>query len=910
MSDPDDVERAGGSGAGVPGKESRERLRCFNRVGVALLALGTLFALGFAGYRQASQGLSTYDTSHAARAKRTPFPLVAHEIWLGDEMPTVKRLLFERNREVLAPWGWELRLWGVGDIDAINFPHTYAALRRGLERFEATGDNVWSMVGDLMKFEILHKVGGLYLDTNVELLRDPSPLFWDTASAGKQAFFVADPGDNRFVSAGMIGAVAPGSALLSAVISNGAYLDGVDFAQHCIANAITGPVMLTAHLENDKKLLDTVSIFDRDVAYPLACGENYLDPCVKRMDRETAEDDENEKASKARADAAAMARSMSGVGSSSLGAFLDAKNAPPPPPPPVGALRRVARTAADVAATAAKWREEDEARREAEWRRNAVSTTSSWRVVVENDGVSWNATVPCRAVARAYPDSYAIDHFSVGGASWQQNCDRLEKAELMTKWVEEKTSPDSKLVHDWAMSAVRFLGGPDKGREFVKRIRLHSTNGKSGRARLMLVASSLRAGGALLNEMLETTADHPVDSKIWYREDEARADAFFVTYVTLGDLWSHGAFSNVREGDGSWQDKLRSYLLTNGVSRAAIDNAHVDPETFVEETLKRLWESGIDVVHAMLTQSGDGLRARALPESSASTSSSNPGTFVANASSSANATLMPVEKRLPKNNTEVLEALLAKFPDSPTVCLRRRNVLDAYVSLYRAEHGDAPWQIVAEPPPAPAAGTPGGAAGGVRNAGGTSTGVWGLGEDGNSKRKSGDVFDDAKTAPTFTDGADGRASAEAFGAFGDVPGDDALFRDDAVGVRTPRRVRFDPAVFAWLDYFETEWLDEVESLTKSAGDGFGCESLVYEDALADEARQRKTLEWLNARFSLGLNVEALPLQKLRRVNKNPATLQDFENPDALDKRARSFLRTSEFGKEDDAVETVDDYEPR
>ena len=136
----------------------------------------------------------------------------------------------------------------------------------------------------------------------------------------------------------------------------------------------------------------------------------------------------------------------------------------------------------------------------------------------------------------------------------------------------------------------------------MKRIRLHSTNGKSGRARLMLVASSLRAGGALLNEMLETTADHPVDSKIWYREDEARADAFFVTYVTLGDLWSHGAFSRVREGDGSWQDKLRSYLLTNGVSRAAIDNAHVDPETFVEETLARLWESGIDVVHAMLTQ--------------------------------------------------------------------------------------------------------------------------------------------------------------------------------------------------------------------------------------------------------------------------------------------------------------------
>ena len=909
MSDPDDVERAGGSGAGVPGKESRERLRCFNRVGVALLALGTLFALGFAGYRQASQGLSTYDTSHAARAKRTPFPLVAHEIWLGDEMPTVKRLLFERNREVLAPWGWELRLWGVGDIDETNFPSTYKALRRGLERFEATGDNVWSMVGDLMKFEILHKVGGLYLDTNVELLRDPSPLFWDTASAGKQAFFVADPGDNRFVSAGMIGAVAPGSALLSAVISNGAYLDGVDFAQHCIANAITGPVMLTAHLENDKKLLDTVSIFDRDVAYPLACGENYLDPCVKRMDRETAEDDENEKASKARADAAATARSMSGVGSSSLGAFLDAKNAPPPPPPPVGALRRVARTAADVAATAAKWREADEARREAEWRRNAVGATSSWRVVVENDGARWNATVPCRAVARAYPDSYAIDHFSVGGASWQQNCDRLEKAELMTKWVEEKTPADAKLVHDWAMSAVRFLGGPERGRAFVKRIRMHQTNGAGGRARLMLVASSLRAGGALLNEMLETTADHPVDSKIWYREDEARADAFFVTYVTLGDLWSHGAFERVREG--SWQDKLRAYLLQAGVSRRAIDDAHVDPETFVEETLERLWESGIDVVHVMLTQSGAGLRSKVSESSDPSGSppsvaGSSPG--VANATSSpanANATT-ELERARPKNNTEVLEALLAKFPDSPTVCLRRRNVLDAYVSLYRAEHGDAPWQIVAEPPPAPTAGSAGSEKTRVReDAAASVTGVWGLGDDGEKAAKTYHKNGDDAEALTFSDGADGRANAEAFGAFGDVPGDG----EDDPRRRQTHRVRFDPAVFAWLDAFETEWLDDVEAITKSAGDGRECESLVYEDALADEARQQKTLEWLNARFALGLNVEALPLQKLRRVNTSPVTLLDFENPDALDQRARSFLREPQLEEEDAAGETVDDYEP-
>ena len=156
------------------------------------------------------------------------------------------------------------------------------------------------------------------------------------------------------------------------MVTNGAYLDGVDFAQRCIANAVTGPVMLTAHLENERKLLETVSIFDRDVAYPLACGENDLDPCVSRMDRRGGEEME----AGARADATATARSMSGVGSSSLGAFSRAPT-PLPPPLPVGVLHRVARTAADVAATAAKRREADKARREAEWPRNAVGADSS-----------------------------------------------------------------------------------------------------------------------------------------------------------------------------------------------------------------------------------------------------------------------------------------------------------------------------------------------------------------------------------------------------------------------------------------------------------------------------------------------------------------------------------------------------
>ena len=86
----------------------------------------------------------------------------------------------------------------------------------------------------------------------------PSDLFLDALDANREAWFVADPGDNRFISAGMIGALRPDAALLAEVVRDPEYLASVDFAKHCIANAVTGPVMLTMHLERDPKLMETI----------------------------------------------------------------------------------------------------------------------------------------------------------------------------------------------------------------------------------------------------------------------------------------------------------------------------------------------------------------------------------------------------------------------------------------------------------------------------------------------------------------------------------------------------------------------------------------------------------------------------------------------------------------------------
>jgi hypothetical protein len=213
-----------------------------------------------------------------------------------------------------------------------------------------------------------------------------------------------------------------------------------------------------------------------------------------------------------------------------------------------------------------------------------------------------------------------------------------------------------------------------------------------------------------------------------YREDGARADAFFVTYITLGDLWSHGAFHDVKSDSNSWQARLRKFLNESGVSARAIDEAHVDPAGFMDEVLSRLWELGIDTVHVMLTnmqshpgglramqvgeekeqqveeQEGDGDKkqlgegeaqeaheAQYAQEAHEAHEAQEAHETAADVGESESSNSTAAADGAPLNNTAILDALLTRFPDSPTVCLKRRNMLDAYVSLYRAEHGDTPW---------------------------------------------------------------------------------------------------------------------------------------------------------------------------------------------------------------------------
>ena len=59
--------------------------------------------------------------------------------------------------------------------------------------------------------------------------------------------------------------------------------------------------------------------------------------------------------------------------------------------------------------------------------------------------------------------------------------------------------------------------------------------------------------------------------------------------------------------------------------------------------------------------------------------------------------------------------------------------------------------------------------------------------------------------------------------------------------------------------------------------------------MLDERKQARTLERLRRAFHLDLNLEALSLQKLRRISAGGVTRDDFANPEDLTPDALAFL---------------------
>ena len=92
-------------------------------------------------------------------------PKIIHYCWLsGDKFPPLFKKCINSWKKQLP--GWEFRLWDKSCLEEINEPWVH-------EAYEA---KVYSHASDYIRLYAVYKYGGFYLDCDVEVLKDFSPL--------------------------------------------------------------------------------------------------------------------------------------------------------------------------------------------------------------------------------------------------------------------------------------------------------------------------------------------------------------------------------------------------------------------------------------------------------------------------------------------------------------------------------------------------------------------------------------------------------------------------------------------------------------------------------------------------------------------------------------------------------------
>lgn len=192
------------------------------------------------------------------KTEKTKIPKIIHQIWLGSPFPEKYRA-FQESWKVQHP-DWEYRLWT--DKELAHFP------MHNRDLFEASRN--YGEKSDIARYEILYKMGGLYVDTDYECLQ---PL--DILHHAYDFFIGIQPFDTNCVQLGigLIGA-RPGHPLLGSCLEN--------LKRNCMQQQQiiirTGPLYFTQIFELvAPRLQDATVAFPASFFYPRAYYQSAED---------------------------------------------------------------------------------------------------------------------------------------------------------------------------------------------------------------------------------------------------------------------------------------------------------------------------------------------------------------------------------------------------------------------------------------------------------------------------------------------------------------------------------------------------------------------------------------------------------------------------------------------------------
>ena len=179
-------------------------------------------------------------------------PKTVHAVWLGGgKISAMTAMCINSWRRVLPDYN--IKIWGERDLNLDSLANSNKFLRKCLKY------HLWSFASDYLRLYVLYEYGGIYLDTDVEVLQTFNPLL-------KNNFFYGLE-DNDFPCTGVLGAEPRSSAVKTLLDFYEDEIWEVDF--------FNNPIVFDHVIKNNRQIFESGTIFKKSVFSPYSPG-SYL----------------------------------------------------------------------------------------------------------------------------------------------------------------------------------------------------------------------------------------------------------------------------------------------------------------------------------------------------------------------------------------------------------------------------------------------------------------------------------------------------------------------------------------------------------------------------------------------------------------------------------------------------------
>ena len=218
--------------------------------------------------RQIEHDLIYRETEYVNRIRR--IPRIIHQIWFGNPINpnSVRGKLLAGVKKVAEANGYVYKLWVNEDLTEKNFPLTWESIEIVQQKGAAAGKPRYAQLADLARYELIHRYGGVYLDSLFEIGSAFCDYIFAQSTRAELVVANEDPcglkcesGAGKYISNGFFAGI-PGCICLKRIL-HPATLSEIDFDEKRV-NRTTGPYFFRLGIQD----IDKVHVIPTEKIYP------------------------------------------------------------------------------------------------------------------------------------------------------------------------------------------------------------------------------------------------------------------------------------------------------------------------------------------------------------------------------------------------------------------------------------------------------------------------------------------------------------------------------------------------------------------------------------------------------------------------------------------------------------------